>query len=147
MTWDGAHTGVGAKLLTTFMWNLTRLSARAQGHGVDLSNQGTEECSGMHLVQIILPLYSNDGEALDRALFRELREELLDRFGGVTAFTRSAADGLWRDGSRVQRDEVVLYEVMVEVLDRPWWAAYRQQLEARFGQQELVLRAHSMERL
>jgi hypothetical protein len=101
----------------------------------------------MHLVQIILPLYDNRGEALDSSRFREVRAELLERFGGVTAFSRSPAEGMWQDDGQVQRDDVVLYEVMVETLDRRWWAAYRKELEARFGQEELVLRAQAMERL
>jgi hypothetical protein len=65
----------------------------------------------------------------------------------VTAYTRAPAQGLWQDGSRVERDEVLLYEVMVDELDRDWWAAYRKELEGKFRQQELVVRAHAIERL
>jgi hypothetical protein len=101
----------------------------------------------MHLVQIILPLYDNAGQPFDAQLFREVRRVLLDRFGGVTAFTRAPAQGLWQDGAGVQRDDVLLYEVMAESLDRDWWAAYRAELEAKFRQQELVVRAHLIERL
>lgn len=101
----------------------------------------------MHLVQIILPLYDNEGETIAPELFREVRQQLLDRFGGVTAFTRAPAQGLWQDGARVLRDDVLLYEVMVESLDALWWKSYRRELEARFRQEELVVRAHLIERL
>ena len=101
----------------------------------------------MHLVQIILPRYKNTGEPIGADQFREVRQALLDHCGGVTAFTRSPAQGLWQDGSRVERDEVVLYEVMVTEVDRDWWAAYRKELEGKFHQQELVIRAHLIERL
>src|SRR5688572_24358337 len=101
----------------------------------------------MHLVQIILPLYDNDGEAIDPGFFREVRQQLLDRFGGVTAFTRAPAEGLWRDGGHVEKDDVLLYEVMVESLDADWWKGYRRELEAKFQQEELVVRAHLIERL
>jgi hypothetical protein len=101
----------------------------------------------MDLVQLILPLYDNDGKAIDAQLFREVRQALLERFGGVTAFTRAPAQGLWQDGAGVQRDDVLLYEVMVDELDRGWWAAYRRELEGKFRQQELVVRAHPIERL
>lgn len=101
----------------------------------------------MYLVQMILPLYDNDGQETRPALFREVRQHLLERFGGVTAFTRSPAQGLWQDGGRVQREDVLLYEVMVESLDSGWWAAYRRELEDKFQQQELVVRAHLIERL
>lgn len=99
----------------------------------------------MHLVQIILPLYDNEGRKIDAALYRDVKELLVQRFGGVTAFTRAPAEGLWQQGDRVQKDEVLLYEVMVESLDPAWWTRWRQELEARFGQQELVVRAHPIE--
>lgn len=101
----------------------------------------------MHLIQLMLPLYDNAGVAIDPQLFRDVRQVLLERFGGVTAFTRAPAQGLWQDGSRVQRDDVLLYEVMAESLDREWWAAYRRELEDKFRQQELVVRAQPIERL
>jgi hypothetical protein len=42
---------------------------------------------------------------------------------------------------------MVVYEVMAETLDRNWWADYRDKLEARFEQDELVVRAWPIERL
>jgi hypothetical protein len=101
----------------------------------------------MHLVQIILPRYTNSGQAIGAHLFAQVRQTLLDRFGGVTAYTRAPAQGLWQDGSGVQRDEVLLYEVMVADLDRAWWSSYRAELEALFQQKELVIRAHPIDRL
>jgi hypothetical protein len=101
----------------------------------------------MHLVQIILPLRSNAGEKLPRALFDDTQQELARRFGGVTAFTRSPAEGLWETQRALKEDDVVLYEVMADALDRDWWEVYRARLEARFGQKEIVVRAHEMERL
>ena len=72
---------------------------------------------------------------------------MLDQFGGVTAFTRAPAEGLWRDGGQVEKDDVLLYEVMVESLDADWWKGYRRELEAKFQQEELVVRAHLIDRL
>ena len=50
----------------------------------------------MYLIQILLPLYRNDGQALPRALFRQVRDELIERFGGLTAYTRAPASGYWQ---------------------------------------------------
>jgi hypothetical protein len=101
----------------------------------------------MHLIQIILPLYADGGEKLDRKLFDEVKAELLRQFGGVTAFTRAPAEGLWDAQDAVHRDDVLLYEVLAESLDRDWWAVYRMRLEARFRQQEILMRALPAERL
>jgi hypothetical protein len=96
----------------------------------------------MHLVQILLPLRDNDGEPFDADLFASVRRELTERFGGVTAYTRAPAKGLWKeDGGHVSRDDVVVYEVMVETLDAAWWAEYREKLRTRFAQDEMVVRA------
>jgi len=102
----------------------------------------------VHLVQLLLPLYDNAGRRMPQHYFAELRDELTERFGGVTAFLRSPAQGTWKEGTgEVDRDEVVMCEVMVEELDRAWWSSYRAHLETRFGQRELVVRAFPLERL
>jgi len=36
---------------------------------------------------------------------------------------------------------------MAETLDRNWWRQYREQLEMRFHQEEIVMRASPFERL
>jgi hypothetical protein len=102
----------------------------------------------MHLVQLLLPLAGPDGEPFDHALFEAVGRELTDRFGGMTAYTRAPATGLWQPSAgSTSRDEVVVYEVMVDTLNSDWWAEYRRVLEGRFRQQELVVRAHMITRL
>jgi len=100
-----------------------------------------------HLVQLLLPLYANDGEAVAPACLDAVRRELTDKFGGLTAYTRAPAEGRWRTGDRVSRDEVIVVEVMTDELDRGWWSEYRRTLEHRFEQQEIVARASAVERL
>ena len=101
--------------------------------------------SPRHLVQLLLPLYDNAGQPLDAALFQRVRDELTERFGGLTAFTRAPAEGLWKeDDQKTQRDDVVVYEVMVEALEEAWWAGYRKRLEAAFRQEVVVIRAQEI---
>jgi hypothetical protein len=102
----------------------------------------------MHLVQILLPVRDNEGRPFGHDLFARVREELTERFGGVTAYLRSPAEGAWQDpGGDVARDDVVILEVMADDLDRAWWGEYRGELEQRFRQDEVVVRATEMERL
>jgi hypothetical protein len=44
-------------------------------------------------------------------------------------------------------DEVIIFEVMVESLNRTWWRQYRNVLEKRFKQKEVLIRALAMEKL
>jgi len=100
------------------------------------------------LVEFLLPVFDNHGVHFPKEEFDRVRRELTDHFGGVTAFMRSPAMGLWEDEDGVVRpDDLVGFEVMTESLDREWWRDYREQLTQRFRQQEIVLRAISFERL
>jgi hypothetical protein len=96
----------------------------------------------MHLIELLLPLYDNNGNPFGSDLFDQIRNELTDLFGGITAFRRSPAEGLWQEtDGKVYRDEIVVYEVMVEEFDRLWWLSYREKLESIFKQEQLVIRA------
>ena len=96
----------------------------------------------MHLVQLLLPVYDNDKRAFPRAYFDQVRLELTQQFGGVTAFVRSPAVGFWKDNEEdITRDDVIMFEVMIDVLDQSWWKSYRQKLEKTFRQETIVVRA------
>ncbi len=101
----------------------------------------------MFLVEILLPVYDNEGRAFGAGEFNRVRDELAARFGGVTAFRRAPGEGVWAEGGGVSRDLVVIFEVMAATLERGWWADYRRELEARFRQEKIVARATAFEEL
>ena len=102
----------------------------------------------MHLVQLFLPMRDRAGAPFPKALYAQLRDELVERFGGITVYTRAPADGLWQDGEGgTTHDDIVIYEVMTDILDPAWWGGQRAELEARFAQQQLVVRAQSLQLL
>jgi hypothetical protein len=95
----------------------------------------------MHLVQILLPLAGNDGAPISEELLADIREELISRFGGLTAYARAPAQGVWAQGGVRQKDDIAVVEVMVETLDEDWWRGFRHRQEALLKQQSLVVRA------
>ncbi len=96
----------------------------------------------MYLVQILVPMYDNEGHQFEPVDYVQLRSELADRFGGVTAYTRAPARGVWKDETGgTTRDDIVIFEVMTEDLDRAWWTSFRKELERRFRQESVVVRA------
>ena len=100
------------------------------------------------LIELLLPLYDNDGVAFGRELYAQVRRELTDAFGGVTAHLQAPAEGLWEDeNGRLRRDDVVIIEVMAQQLDRAWWIRYRDELLVRFRQDALVVRATRIDTL
>ena len=94
----------------------------------------------MHLVQILLPRADNKGTPFDREPFDQLKQELAARYGGVTAYVRSQAEGLWKTEGAISSDDVILFEVMAEVLDQGEWTARRQRLERLFRQDHIIIR-------
>ncbi|TFI59486.1 hypothetical protein E2493_04660 [Sphingomonas parva] len=99
----------------------------------------------MHIVEILLPLCDNEGHRFGHAPYEQVREELVARFGGLTAFTRSPAEGLWEDEGERSRDQIVIFEVMSDGIDRNWWEKYRAELEILFRQERIIVRAHEVE--
>jgi len=102
----------------------------------------------VYLIQVLLPLRDNAGEPFAHAEFERVRRELTERFGGVTFYARSPAVGIWKDDDGdVDRDEIVVAEVMAQGEDGAWWRAYRGELERRFRQEEMVVRSMTCELL
>jgi hypothetical protein len=101
-----------------------------------------------HIVEVFLPLTDNQGISFAPELFEQVRDELLERFGGVTFFSRNPAEGLWEDGGdRVSQDQVITAEVIVDELDSSWWSGFRERLEKLLRQEEVLVRACPMIKL
>ena len=99
------------------------------------------------LVQILLPLYDHGGQRFPVDQYNEIRAKLTRVFGGLTAYNRAPAEGLWESGSGVKHDNIVVIEVMVDTLDRTWWKDYKRELEHRLRQDQIVVRAQAYELL
>jgi hypothetical protein len=101
----------------------------------------------MVLIQLLLPAApAEDGRRGDA--LKTTADELRDHFGGLTAYVRSPAEGLWTspDG-RTEFDDVVMIEVVTERFERPWWKQYAATLAIRFDQDAIHIRALPIELL
>lgn len=102
----------------------------------------------MFLVQILLPLYDNEGQPFTQDEFLKVRDSLSERFGGITTYMRSPARGLWKETRETTvHDDIVIYEIMTAELDRSWWKSYRRQLAEDFRQDILIVRVSEVELL
>ena len=96
----------------------------------------------MHLIQILLPTYDNEGKEFAHDIYRAIGDELVAHFSGLTAYTQSPAEGFWSRRGQTARDEIVVFEVMVQDIDETWWSQYRDALQARLRQESVVIRTH-----
>ena len=94
----------------------------------------------MHLVQILLPRADNAGRQFGRGDFDRVKEDLASRFEGVTAYLHAPAEGQWQDGEQASKDDIVIFEVMVEDIDLPDWRKRRAELERWFRQDTVIIR-------
>jgi hypothetical protein len=106
-----------------------------------------EIASAMVLIQILLPVGAPpDSPPRSRTAFDETRRELVERFGGITAYTRAPAEGVWTapDGGHAL-DTMLMVEVVARTFDRMWWRAYASTLARRFEQESIHVRALPVE--
>lgn len=102
----------------------------------------------MHLVQILLPLYTPNHTPFPKVYFIELKKELSETFGGLTAYNRSPADGMWKDEhEQTIREDIIVYEIMVDDLEKLWWKNFKKELVKKFQQQEIIIRASNIQLL
>ena len=100
----------------------------------------------MRVVEVFLPLQLPDKRPQPKTLFAEVRRELIERFGGLTAHSRAPAQGVWEDDSgQPELDNILIIEVIDRNFDRRWWEDYRRSLERRFAQEEVLIRATDTE--
>jgi hypothetical protein len=96
----------------------------------------------MFLIQLLLPSVGSGNEPSTAPAIADTRAELVERFGGVTAFLQSPARGAWTSPEGgVEHDEVVMVEVVAPDFDRTWWRTYADILERRFVQESILIRA------
>ena len=73
---------------------------------------------------------------------------MTDRCGGVTAYTRTPAQGTFEaESGQVMHDDIVVFEAMCGTLERDYWSDYRKLLMQRFDQEDVIVRALPCERL
>ena len=88
----------------------------------------------------MLPLYDNNGQAFEQALYLTVKTAFTRKFGGVTAYVRSPAEGAWHGPTgAASHDEIVIFEVMTERLRSPLVAKNAQRAGPYLpGQEQLV---------
>jgi len=102
----------------------------------------------MYLIQAFLPLHDETGNRFPHEQYVEVERELVSRFKGFTAYPRMPASGQWKDSdANLERDELVIYEVMSDAQNAQWWKEFRKSLEERFRQEKILVRSQRVELL
>lgn len=92
--------------------------------------------------EILLPIKFNDGSPVPEELFLEIRNELIEKFGGLTSSPPSSpAVGWWKDPKdpkgMVYRDDMLIYRVTTIQDEDDFFKEYKTVLAVRFKQVEV----------
>jgi len=97
---------------------------------------------------LFVPLSDNSGNQIDPAKLNALKRRLVDSFGGRTHFPQEN-EGLWKLGSVLFRDKIVIYRVLsddgekaVRILDE-----IKNEIKRDWGQAEVLIIARDVESL
>lgn len=88
--------------------------------------------------EIYLPLKFNDGSQVPDDLFDRVRDQLISKFGGFTTWPPSApAEGWWKSGEMLYRDDIVIYRVTLGEEEDAFFKQYKLELAALFKQEAI----------
>jgi hypothetical protein len=94
------------------------------------------------LIQIFLPLSDYNGHSFPGDWYKQISTDLTERFGGVTIYKRAPVTGLWKEEEKhTVKDDLIIYEVMVDKEQIDFWEPFRKQLEQQFTQKSILIRS------
>ncbi len=92
------------------------------------------------IYEIYLPLSYNDGSIVEKEKFNLTRDELIERFGGLTSTPPGfPLLGWWHSPQGVMEDNIVMWRVVTENDDDVFFLEYKQMLKRRFIQEEVFI--------
>lgn len=90
--------------------------------------------------ELYVPLTHNDGSPVDPERLVQLREQLLQQFGGLTFFPQRN-EGFWTFGGVTYRDEIVIYRILTGETRkaRRFFREIKEQLKRDLDQEEILI--------
>lgn len=102
--------------------------------------QARAEATKDTFVQLFIPQNDEKGRPFPPSYFTKLNEELKDKFDGFTVYSRSPAEGIWKEeGGDTISDQMLVYEVLTHSADGSYFQELKPRLEKRFGQTEILI--------
>jgi len=90
------------------------------------------------LIQLFLPV--TNSPSADKKL-EALEQKLIKNFGGLSIYAQNPVSGSWRKKGQLEKDKMMVFEVMVPVFNEKFWKKLKTSLEKQFGQKEILIRS------
>ena len=102
----------------------------------------------MYQIELYLPLYNNDKKAFPTSHYESVKQNLSDKFGGITMYSRTPVIGLWKESQEsIVKDDLVIYEIISEKLDESFWQEYKFMLQSLFQQEAIIIKSSKIKLL
>lgn len=90
--------------------------------------------------ELYVPLTHNDGSPIDPEKLVDIRERLLEQFGGLTFFPQRN-DGYWTFGDMTYRDEIIIYRILTsqQRMARKFLRELKEELKRDLDQEEILI--------
>ena len=90
--------------------------------------------------ELYVPLHHNDGRPIDPKMVRDLKQRLVNEFGGLTHL-RQENDGFWKIGDHTFRDRIEILRVLANDNEhvRQYFSDLKEYLKREWNQQHFLI--------
>jgi inorganic pyrophosphatase len=97
------------------------------------------------LIQLFLPIENEAGKPFPDKYFSAVKQQLTSKFDGLSIYENAPVSGRWKDDkAETIKDRLLIFEVMADELEIPYWEKYKQDLQKQFKQESIVIRCLHM---
>jgi hypothetical protein len=98
----------------------------------------------MREIEIFLPMKRNDGTPIDAREIQQIKDTVLQAFGGYTHLDHRF-EGAWRVGGVTLRDDVTILRVLDDGTARFDMATFKHKIESALGQDAVLIIARAVD--
>ena len=102
----------------------------------------------MRKYEIYLPLKYNDGKDIEPEKIRQIKEELIAKFGAITASSRSSPyQGTWKYGGVEYIDDIIKVEIITpdDKLTKGFLKDFKERLKESLQQIDILITTHGIQ--
>jgi len=102
----------------------------------------------MRKYEIYLPLKYNDGRDIEPEKIKQIKEELIARFGAITASSRSSPyQGTWKYGGVEYIDDIIKVEIVTsdDKLTKQFLKDFKKRLKESLQQVDILITTHGIQ--
>jgi uncharacterized protein YnzC (UPF0291/DUF896 family) len=102
----------------------------------------------MRKYEIYLPLKYNDGKDIEPERIKQIKEELISKFGAITVSSRSSPyQGTWKYGGVEYIDDIIKVEIVVsgDKATKEYLKAFKERLKESLQQVDILITTHGIQ--